>query len=868
MRPENPSSLVPRLARLALMAFLPTNLREPVIGDFEELYRDAAARHGHAIAALWYWGQTLQSVFAILGGSVTQKAAEVGTLFADAARTLVRERCYSVVSTVGLTLAFAGVVLASIYVANELGYDRYHEKAERIYRLGANLTLGGTPNPIASTNAAPAPAMVEAFPEVVNQARVRPTGRVPVRHGDRQFYEDRLLYADASIFDLFSFLMLRGDPETALDAAHSIVITERIASRYFGTRDPLGEPLTVNDRDVYTVTGILRDVPRDSHFVFDMLCSFETLRQREPARAEGWPTPFVYYSYVELAKNADPRRIESRLPELVIQATGQSLSGDSSVSYFLQPLTRIHLFSDLRHELAPNGDIRYVVAFGLLALAILVLAVFNLANLAAARWAATPTECRAIKRSVAEMLLVSVASLVLALGVVHLTFPFLQNVLVTDRVALSEGIGSMAEHDLAIRYTEMPWLIPGLLVLAASIGLLAGGYPGTGRRGQDVAAPAYSRGLVAAQVSISIVLIVVAGVVARQFGHLRGIALGFDKSHVIVVPVAGEQVRASIPAIKNELWNAAGVLGVGASSHVPGTRPSGGSFVPEGYPEGRSEMMNRVSMDETYLSTMGMEIIEGRGFSVSDGSDAVLVNETAVRRFGWETAVGKAIRRAAADSVTVVGVVRDFHFSSPHRVIRPVYIDNRTDRVRALFVRVAPTRVTEPVDRLRETWAKLDTTRPFEHFFLDTVYDAQYRTEANLAAVAGSFSFVAVFLTCLGLFGVTTLPGSPTGTRAGYRRPTFAFTRGSGRGFLRLSIVANAFAWPVAYLVTRGWLQTFPYRTELGTWVFASAGLIMLVLGLAAISFRVVPGEDGTGEPGRSSTAGFDRKDRMVDGNP
>jgi len=350
------------------------------------------------------------------------------------------------------------------------------------------------------------------------------------------------------------------------------------------------------------------------------------------------------------------------------------------------------------------------------------------------------------------------------------------------------------------------------------------------------------------QFAISVVLIIATGVVNQQLGHLQQIDLGFDKGHVVVIPIMDREMRASIPSMEDELTQLAGVVQVGASSHAPGDRPSGGSYLPEGYPEGEAEMMDRMSIDESYLETLGMEIVSGRDFSKdfpADEAESILINEAAARKFGWEDPVGKTIAFAGTDqSRTVVGVVKDFHFSSPHRVISPIYIDRQPARFRQILVKVKPEGVAATIELLREKWSAFDPNRPFDYYYLDTAYDRQFRAEQNLGRLFAAFTALAVFIACLGLFGIATFTTERRTKEIGIRKVLGSSVPGIvyvlSRELIVISLVANLIAWPVASFIMYRWLQEFPFHANLSVWSFAAAALLMMLVGFGTVSFLSV----------------------------
>jgi putative ABC transport system permease protein len=575
----------------------------------------------------------------------------------------------------------------------------------------------------------------------------------------------------------------------------------------------------------------VREPPSNSHFLFDGLCSMETLYQAERRIMDAWFGPFVYYTYVRLREETDARDVEHKLATLAEEHLDpEAAKRGSAVAYVLQPLGQIHLRSHLRHELAPNADATYLFVFGGVALAMLLIAAFNLVHLARERWAARLVEVDArrerVRQFVAESLLHSLLALVLAFAVVHLLFPIVGGWLTMEDVAFAEGIASMSERPQQWSYALVPWLIPAFFGLAVVIGLVAGCYPilsasppAAGR------SPAPRHVLLGAQLAVSLVLLIAGGVVLRQLVHLEDVRLGFDKAGVLVVPIVNLDLREDLPAVKAELRGVPGVIAVGSGSHVPGQRPSGGSYHPEGYPAGEAVMMDRMEVDDTFLETLGIEVVAGRGFS-ADRNDAgsILINQTAAREFGWRDPVGKTIRRAISDHAKmVIGVVDDFHFSSPHRRIGPIFIEARETGLPTLFVRVRPATLPTTLDALKRAWARLDPGHPFDFSMLEIAYDRQYTAERNLGKLFGTFAVLAVLITTLGFVAVA---------------PGFGEERSAGRWgqLLTISLAANLVAWPAAYLILQRWLQTFAYRTSPSVAVFVIAAAAMLAVGFIAIA--------------------------------
>ncbi len=772
-------------------------------------------------------------------------------------RNIKKHKTYSLINILGLAVGMACCILIAAYILAELGYDRYHEKADRIYRLEAILTLGGKPHPIASTNFPPSLAMRNDFPEVINSVRFVPRRKVLVENENKKFYEERVYYAEETVFDIFTYPMIEGDPKTALVDANTIVISKDMADKYFGDADPVGKTLKLNNETEFTVTGVIENVPANSHFVFDMLLSFQTFLEQRRSLVESWSSYFGSYGFVLLQEGSDYRQLEGKLHDWKEKYIGSSFrDAGAGVEYLLTPLTDIHLHSHKRHEVSANSDISYVYIFGAVALFILAMACINFMNLATARSATRAGEIgvrkvfgasrgQIAKQFFGESILFSFISMVIAIILVHLALPV---------------FSSLSDRELTLSYTGMPWLLPTLAALALFVGLVAGSYPAivlSGFKPVKVI-KGYSRGgasgsgfrkaLVVAQFAISIALIIGTGMIISQLSFMKNRELGFEKEHVVVIPIMDRSIVQSLDSIKEELRRQPGVISVAASSHVPGGISSGGSLVPEGYPEGQSQMMNSQNIDDDYISTLGMEIVAGRNFMKefpADSTESILVNEAAVKAIGWDEPIGKWIYYAAdpdRKKRTVVGVVRDFHYKSLHMEVEPLYISRDRGFFRSVFVRIEPRNVAETLASLENTWKRFDPDRPFEYSFLDESFDIQYRAEEKLQSIFFNFTLLAVFIACLGLFGLASFAAEQRTREIGIRKVLGASVSRIvfilSREFTVWVLTANLIAWPVAWYAMRRWLESFAYHTEIKWQMFLLSGAIALAVALATVSFQ------------------------------
>jgi len=601
----------PQIAEWLLYNSLGRYDRDFVIGDFAEFYEEIRCESGTLTAVFWYWLQIIKSIPHFINNFFFGRITMLKNYFLVAFRNFKKYKGYSFINVAGLAMAMACCILIFIYIINELSYDRYNEKADRIYRLIAILTLGGKPNPIASTNFPPAIALRNDFPEVINSARFRLQQKTPVKFGEKQFFEEYVSYADETVFDIFTLPMLNGDPKTALKTAYSVVITKDMANKYFGVNNPIGKILKFNNKYDYTVTGVIKNVPRNSHFKFDMLCSMESLRAQNRQLVESWSGPFGSYSYVLLKEGCDYKELEKKFPAFVDKYMGDDLkeSAGVDIEYFLQPLTTIHLHSHRRHEMAGNSNITYIYIFAIVALFILLMACINFMNLATARSAKRAREigmrkvlggdrANLIKQFFGESLIYSFLSLFLALILAKFTLPF---------------FNSIAERELSLNFAQIPWLLPAFIGLALLVGLIAGSYPAiflSGFRtikvlkGNTVFSASNSRFrkiLVIAQFTISIILLIGTAIISNQLSYMKNKKLGFKKERVVVLPIMDKSIITSLKSIKADLNQYHGVISVAASSHVPGKRPSGGNYIPEGFAEGNSVMMNGMNIDTDYI---------------------------------------------------------------------------------------------------------------------------------------------------------------------------------------------------------------------------------------------------------------------------
>ncbi|MEQ8425405.1 MAG: ABC transporter permease [Cyclobacteriaceae bacterium] len=754
-------------------------------------------------------------------------------------------------ATLGLALGFSCCLLIFSFISTELSFDKYHENSDRIYRIITELTLGDRPVMTASTNTAPAVFIKNESPAIVDGVRLLSMNRVPVKYEleNKEFYEDRIIYADPSIFHVFSFPIVKGRPDIDLLNPNTVVLTETTASRYFGTKDPIGEVLRLNGIRNYEVVGVIKDIPENSHFKFDMVLSFSSLYEDTSRDAvESWYSSFMYYSYIRLKEGQKAEEVESQLNQLAdIHFNGPKKWGDFHAQYFLQPMTDIHLHSDLRHEIATQGDIKHIYIFGAIGILVLIIASMNFVNLITARFTKRIDDVVIRKILGADRGVLVSGFLVESIGLCTIA---LAVAVVLTLLALP-AFSDISQRSLNLDISQHPYLPHVLIFLTFGIGLLAGSYPAVflsswkpaqflSKARLRVGKAGMRRALVVVQFAISIFLIIATALIFQQREFLMTRNLGFDKEHILIVPLLSNEVKNNTETIKEKLAHVPGVRSVSATSHIMAQTRSGGLYEPEGM---EAVMMDGMSIDYDYLNTMGMEMAQGRNFSrdfPSDAEDAVLINEVAAKKLGWTDAVGKKITSAGRENPkTIVGVVKDFFYKSPHIGHEPIYISLNERQYRSIVIKLGPGDLQHTIDGIKIEWKSIDPDRSLDYYFLDDFYDKQFHAEQQMSSIFSYLTIFAQLIACLGLAGMASFIAESRTKEIGIRKvigaSAFNIITLLSRSNLTTLLLAFLIGGPIAYLSVDRWLQNFNYRIEIGPEVFVVAGIVSCALGLATV---------------------------------
>ncbi len=769
-------------------------------------------------------------------------------------RNLSRHKGYTFINVAGLAAGMACCLLILLYVRDELSYDRFHENAERIYRITSDWGDFSVP----ATNPPFVRRFETDFPEIA-VTRMLPYSSL-VRYEERRFREPQIFFVTPGFLETFSFPLLRGDATAALAQPFTAVITEETARRYFGSEDPVGKVLQFDNRFEVEVTGLIAPAPDNAHFHFSILASWATLDALEILNYDdAWDNNGIY-TYLTMPEGYDAARLEAQIPDFIERHAGDRWNG---ARLSLQPLTQIHLHSHHNMELEANGNASSVYLFSAIALFILAIACINFMNLATARSAVRAKEVGIRKAAGAHRLQVAqqflTESVVLSFIALALAFALASLALPAFRAISGKAVSLAALMDGRTA--------TALLALTLIVGLLAGSYPAfvlsafrpvkvlKGGRITRQKGALLRKGLVVFQFGASIVLIAGTLVVLAQLDYLRSAGMGFDKEQVLVLPVRDERMLPKYEAFRAALLENRNVTGVSSSSEsLPSELLDGSGVSFEGAPADAFAPVRTVSVGHDFFEVLKVEKVAGRVFSRDFPSDssAFVLNETALRLLlektpgavaSAEEAVGRQLQ-LRSNNGTLIGVVKDFNMSSLHEAVEPVIFFIDPNEVRNYLVRVSPERLQATVDFIRATWSQIYPEWPIEYQFADQSFDAAYRGEERLARIFSYFSGLAILIACLGLFGLATFTAEQRTKEIGIRKALGASVPGIvtllTKDFVVLVLVGFIIACPITYFGMSKWLEDFAYRIEIGPAVFLAAGALALLIALATVSYQAV----------------------------
>ncbi|HTR28393.1 MAG TPA: ABC transporter permease [Puia sp.] len=773
-----------------------------------------------------------------------------------ALRNLKRDKWYSLLNILGLTIGITFGLLLIFYVKDELSYDRYNKKLDRIFRITAYvqeqekpvMKWSATQNPLG-------PTLKKDFPEVEEAVRFIANGKNMYQNGDTRLYIDKVFIVDSTVFNVFTYPFLEGDPRTALVAPHSMVLTESVARSYFGQRTGVvGKSLRNEKGEVYKITGVITDVPKNSHLRFNILISQSTIAKDFDLNWGG----FGLFTYVLLKPNTDPAAFEKKLLPMYDKYMAPIFSQYGiKVRYGVQPVGSIHLYSDFQGEPEELGSIWYVYIFGSVAMFMLLIACINYMNLATARSARRAKEIgirkvtgstrpQLIAQFLVESMLTALFALLVSIGCIALLLPLFNTL-----SGKSISFGSLLEASTFVI----------LLAVILFVGLVGGSYPAfylAKFNPIDVLKGRLSKGssnvvlrwvLVVVQFSISMVMIICTWVVYNQLSYLRNKDLGFDKNYVLSLPVnADHDVRSKILAFKNEMRKNPQVISVSTSDAVPG-QGIGLQLLEVETKKGYTDQgVNVYRADEDFFKTLGIKIAKGRNFyGLSDTLHSIIVNENMVKFFGWDNPIGKRVKfpgdTSSRDYWEVVGVVHDFNQQSLYNPIAPLIIPFRANG-NMIQVKLDPAAIPGTIAEIEKTWKADFPELPFSYTFLDQDFDSQYVADQKRGKIFTSFSILTILITCLGLLGLIAFTTQQRQKEISIRKVMGASVGQIvpllTRNFIWLVGLSWLIACPVAWLFMHSWLKAFSYSMGLQPMPFVFSALAVLLITMMTVIYHTL----------------------------
>ena len=789
-----------------------------------------------------------------------------------ALRSFSKNRLNTWISVSGLSIGLTVFIVIALFINDELSYDKFNKNKDHIYRIamdmGPDFNNPLTPMPLA-------PALKSALPEINNVVRIvkNRDAKALFVYNDKRFYETNFMYADSSVFDVFTFDFISGDPQKALTEPNTLIIDRSTALKYFGTTNALNKIIRIEGENKdYKITGIINDLPAQSHFHFNFLLSFSSLNQRHK---DNWLIPYMF-TYIVTRPDISVNALEKKIGDIVVKNFAAQITEKSGVSWsdfqkknghginvYLQPLGSIHLHSNLRVELEPNGNYNYVLLFGIIAILILLLSCINFVNLSTASASIRSKEIvvRKVvgalrKNLVRQFLFESVVqcfiAVIISLVIVFFSLPFV-NQLTGKEMNL-----------LQIFHPVLLSILAGTLILVI---LFSGGYPAfylSGLSPVKIFKRSFNsnrdgvslrRLLIVGQFTISLTLIIGVIIVGRQISFMNNSDLGFQKDQLIVFPFHGDLSTDKKEALKADILKYKSVQSVTMLNYLPGKEAYENQdvFIPEGKTKDQFVPLWYIRGDWDITKTMGFHLLNGRDFNPQMATDSFgyILNETAVKQLGWKTdnAVGKTLSTFGdgPDDIIkgrVIGVVKDFHFENFSNTIKPLLIGANPGYWRNVAVRVHPGDISSTLAYLEQQWKAYEPDYPFEYYFEDQNFSKLWSSDQKLAVILELFTGIALGIACIGLFGLSVFAAERRIKEIGIRKVLGAsvsqVTILLSKDFIALVTIAILIASPLAWWAANKWLQDFAYRIDISWWMFVLAGIIAISIALITVSFQAI----------------------------
>jgi putative ABC transport system permease protein len=790
----------------------------------------------------------------------------VKNFFKIAFRNIFRNKVYSFINIFGLSVGIACFTLIFLFVKDEISYDRFNKNADRIFRINAHYKIGENRFNMANSPAPLASVLKDEYPEVRNAVRLAGTGDVYVKKGEDYILEEKFLYADSSLFDVFTIDFVRGNPKTALTQPGQAVITTETAEKYFKGKNPVGERIILSDGKEFLITGVVNPLPHNSHFEFDFAASLNSLSISEETN---WFGSFVH-TYVLTDESVNAEQLNNKIFAVTEKHVGPIIKAAFNVTYkdFLKsgndfsfvfvPLKDIHLFSySVFNELKETGSVDTVYMFSAIALFILIIACINFINLSTAKSAKRANEIgvrkvlgsdkgQLIRQFLSESVIFCFIAVVTALMIIEIVLPYFND---------------LTGKDLRMDYTGNMYMIPGIILFTLLIGAAAGIYPAMllasfkpvqvlkGKMFKGKNKNLLRKGLVVFQFATTIILFIGTYVIYNQMQYVKNKNLGYNKDQVMVIRNI-ENLGTQQFGFANSIKNYPGVINSTLSFGLPSHSLSANIFRKD---DGSHEDQTLITIqaDYNFLSAYDIKLKEGRYFSKDLSTDtlSILFNEAAVKKLGYTNPVNQSISRLEEASgirkLSIIGVVKDFHLQSMKDEIRPaaIILLNKPE-ANYLSVKISAKNIQETIQQISSGWKEYGQINPLEYSFFDENFDELYRADIQTGKVFSIFSILAIVIACLGLFGLAAYTAEQRTKEIGIRKVLGS----SGpqifmllsKEFIKWVVISNVIAWPAAYFIMNKWLDEFVYRVNIDISSFLLTGLAALIIAVLTISYQSV----------------------------
>ncbi len=794
----------------------------------------------------------------------------IKNFFKIALRNIFRQRAYAFINIAGLAIGISCCLLILSYIKDEVTYDNFHPEHERTYRIALDRKFPDNQFVYARTPLPMGPTLVEDLPEVEASMRMFKnfggTGQLTFNIGDRFFDERNIFAVDSNFFDFFSVELIDGDPETALDQPNSLILTEAMSTKYFGDEDAIGKQLQIQGVGEMIVRGIARPLPTNAHFHFDFLFSLSTIPGLYNNNFWG---SYNAYNYIRLVEGQDISVLDTKVPDVIKQYMGPQIQQFLQISYdeyeqagnehryFFQPLTDIHLTSNYQWEIEPNSNKSTVYLFAGISVFILLIACINFMNLATARSANRAKEVGmrkvlgAVKKQLVfqfltESIMMCVFALILAVGITALLLPFfnelsMKTTTINDFLTLEVVIGMVG---FAILLGIGSGLYPAFFLSAFKPVAVLKGKLKTGAKNSWL-----RNGLVIFQFSVSVILVIGTMVIYQQLQYMNEKQLGFDKDQLVVIERAA-MLGAQSEAFKNTLLENPNVSSVTGSSTIPGRQVNGGTFTDVTSSDASERyLMPSITGDFDMIATMGLEMADGRAFdrNIRTDSAAVIINEAAARVFGWADPINKQLQPINGPIFRVIGVVKDFHYQSLHQEIGPLALfarDLNSQPLPLMVVKVNTRSLDQTLSYMESKWNEFVAQRPIAYNFVDQEFGTLYEKEQRSGKIFTAAAGLAILIACLGAFGLAAFLATQRTKEIGIRKVLGATTTSIvsllSKDFVKLILLANMIAWPLAYFGMQKWLESYAYAVGVNVLLFIIATIGSLAIALLTVSYHSI----------------------------